>query len=72
MLASKGGPTDKNSVYRRKIPTWLVLLGGPCGAGVRARAFQVVGCEFSPCVEVWVFLPGAQIKPISSHLVATG
>ena len=26
MLASKGGPTDKNRVYRRKIPAWLVLL----------------------------------------------
>ena len=26
MFASKGGPTDKNRVYRRKIPAWLVLL----------------------------------------------
>ena len=26
MLASKGGPTDKNRLYRRKISRWLVLL----------------------------------------------
>ena len=26
MLVSKGGPTDKNRAYRRKIARWLVLL----------------------------------------------
>ena len=43
---------------------------GACGAGVRARVSQVGGCGFSPCVAVWVFLPGAPIKT-QPHLVAT-
>ena len=64
------GPCTK---YRTILPVWggLSLLSpplatplrGPCGAGVRTRASQVVGCGFRTCLAVWVFLPGAPIKP---------